>query len=80
VREPGRLYLGAVCRQSNVPPQPSFYGITVFFPYFNKDGSFSVAVFENARETTLEAFVAVNGESFTNLARVLIPESDRFDP
>ena len=80
VREPGRLYLGAVCRQNNVPPQPSFYGIAVFFPYFSKDGSFSVAVFENARETTLEAFIAENGDSFTNLARVLVPESDRFDP
>jgi hypothetical protein len=80
VREPGYLYLGAVCRQNNVPPVPSFFGIAVFFPYFKEDGSFAVAVFENARETTLDAFIAQNGGSFTNFARVRIPESDRFDP
>jgi hypothetical protein len=80
VSEPGHLYLGAVCRQNNVPPVPSFFGIAVFFPYFNRDGSFSVAVFENARKTTLEAFIAQNTGSFTNLARVRVPESDRFDP
>ena len=80
VREPGHLYLGAVSQQRNVPPEPHFYGIAVFFPYFDKDGKFSVAVFENARETTLEAFIAINGDSFTNLVRVRVPEADRFDP
>jgi len=66
IDEPGRFYLGAVNNEGGPPatednPQGKprmrqFFHITAFFPYFNENGVFHVAVFESAEETSIKDF------------------------
>ncbi|ULQ60558.1 hypothetical protein K7I13_04510 [Brucepastera parasyntrophica] len=80
VHEPGHLYLGAVSRERGEPPMRQFHHVAVFFPHFDKNGTFSVVVFENAEETDINRFIRVNSDAFINLVRVKIPEDGFFDP
>jgi len=66
IDEPGRFYLAAVnneigppVTESNPRGQPrmrQYFHIAAFFPYFNENGVFHVAVFESAEETSIKDF------------------------
>lgn len=78
--EPGHLYLGAVSREVGEPALRTYHHIAVFMPYFDADGQFACAVFENAEETSIEAFTAANRDAWVHLVRVRAPETGRFAP
>lgn len=80
IREPGHLYLGAVSRERGVPNLRQYHHVAAFFPYFDSDGRFAVAVFESAVETPAGVFFRKNADAFINLVRIRIPEAGRFDP
>ncbi len=80
VRESGNFYLGAVSSERGEPKMRQYHHVAAFFPYFEKDGSFQVAVFESAAETRIDVFINRNAGSFVNLVRVRVPEAGYFQP
>jgi hypothetical protein len=55
-----------------------YYHIAVLVPYFNERGTFQVAVFESAAETSFAGFRTRYPGQFVNLVRV--PVDGAFDP
>ena len=80
VTEPGHFYLGAVSRERGKPLLRQYHHVAVFFPYFDASGKFAIAVFESAEETSMQSFIARNGDAFVNLVRVRVPEKGYFEP
>ena len=80
VKEPGHFYLGAVNRERGTPPMREYHHVAAFFPYFDQNGKFTVAVFESAVETPIASFIATNSDAFVHLVRVRIPEKGYFAP
>jgi hypothetical protein len=79
VTEPDKFYLGALRETGDLEPENIFYNRCVaFFPYFDANGIFSVAVFEDGKEMTIEQFMEVNPNIFVNLVR--LRSSERFYP
>lgn len=79
LREPGRWYLAALnARMVNPPRLRRYFHIAALFPYFDTDGSFRVAAFESAAETSLGRIVGSPSYEFTKLIRM--PSSARFMP
>lgn len=79
VTEPDRFYLGALRETGDMTPENIFYNRCVaFFPYFDANGFFSVAVFENGKEMSIEQFMERNPNIFVNLVR--LRSSERFYP
>ncbi|MBN1649477.1 MAG: hypothetical protein JW874_15670 [Spirochaetales bacterium] len=71
VRDPGCFYLGAVNgEQGEKPVMRQYYHIVVFFPYFDKNGSFQVAVMERNMETSLEQIRQRYPEEYIHLVRI----------
>jgi hypothetical protein len=78
-REPGRYYLAQFnARTINPPRLRSYFHIAALFPYFDHDGSFKVAVFESAAETSLDRILGAKNYEFVKLVRM--PVSPRFNP
>ncbi len=78
-REPGRFYLAQFnARTINPPRLRSYFHIAAIFPYFDDDGSFKVAVFESAAETSLDRILKAQNYEFVKLVRM--PVSPRFNP
>lgn len=80
--EPNYFYLTAIRR---LVPQydgkPEFYTFdrcAVIFPYFDSNGQFDCAIFENGVELSLSEFVNKYGTAFVHLTRVLA--SEKFSP
>ena len=80
MKEPGHFYLGAVSSERGSPAVREYHHVAVFFPYFDAAGTFTIAVFESAKETPVDKFVANNASSYVNLSRVLAPERGYFEP
>lgn len=80
VREPGNFYLGAISRERGNPPMRQYHHVVAFFPRFDRDGQFSVAVFESAVETPCDVCIAKNADAFAYLVRVRAPEAAYFEP
>jgi hypothetical protein len=80
VKEPGNFYLGAISDEAGVPAMRQYHHIAAFFPSFDADGHFSVAIFESAVETPVSAFFKATDESNINLVRIRIPEAAYFKP
>ncbi len=80
VHEPGYFYLAALSREQGNPPLRQFHHTAALFPYFEQDGTFAVAVFENAEETPISAFLEKNSNALIHLSRVQLPEPSRFLP
>jgi len=80
VRESGNFYLGAVSSERGAPLLRQFHHVAAFFPYFEPDGTFKVAVFESAAETPVTAFISRNAGSFIHLVRIRSPEAGYFQP
>jgi len=77
-REPGRFYLAQFnARDGDAPRLRRYFHIAALFPYFDDDGTFKVAVFESAAETSLES-IAGRGYEFVKLIRM--PAASRFEP
>ncbi|HNY17810.1 MAG TPA: hypothetical protein PKL75_10175 [Treponemataceae bacterium] len=79
-KEPGHFYLGAESRERGDPPLRQYHHIAAFFPYFDGNGRFTVAVFESARESTLGAHISQNSDAWVNLVRIRLPEQGYFLP
>jgi hypothetical protein len=88
VDEPGRIYLAAVNTEmgpSVTPDNPrgrprmrQYFHIAVLVPFFNEYGTFQVAVFESAGETSFTNFKTRYPGHAANLVR--IPVEPVFDP
>ena len=78
VNEPGCFYLAALSRERGDPPLRQFHHTAAIFPYFEEDGAFAVAVFENGEETQVADFLQKNDDAFIHLSRVPLPEHERF--
>ena len=78
VNEPGCFYLAALSRERGDPPLRQFHHTAALFPYFDEDGAFTVAVFENGEETQIADFLEKNDDAFIHLSRVLLPQHERF--
>ena len=79
VTERDRFYLGAIRETGDMNPENIFYNRSVaFFPYFDANGFFSVAVFEDGKEMSIEQFMEQNPNVFVNLVR--LRSSERFYP
>lgn len=82
VNEPSYFYIAAIRQtepaEGTKPESFKFNQIAVIFTYFDKEGKFGCAVFENGKELSLNAFVAKYENSFVHLTRVFA--SDRFTP
>jgi hypothetical protein len=77
LREPGTIYLASLSRKGGAAFQGlrSHYHVAVLAPYFDEDGSFRVAVFESAAETSIDALMARSAEDFVHLVRLpLLPD------
>jgi hypothetical protein len=88
VDEPGKIYLAAVNNETgpaSTPDNPrgaprlrQYFHVAVLVPYFNEYGSFRIAVFESAAETSFNAFQSRYPAHYVNLVR--IPLETGFDP
>lgn len=77
-REPGRFYLAQFNTRDEAPPRlRRYFHIAALFPYFAEDGTFNVAVFESAEETSLEAVLK---RSYEFVKLVKMPSSGSFIP
>ncbi len=79
IDEPGHFYLGAFSTDIGgaSPALTQYYHIAAFFPYFDADGIFRVAVFESAAETSIEAVMRRKPKEFVFLVR--LPADSRVD-
>lgn len=80
VMEPGHFYLGVLNEERGVPRLREYQRAAVFLPYFDRSGRFQVEVFEAARLSTLEEFVAQYPQQMLALVRVRAPEISHFNP
>jgi len=80
LKEPGHWYLGAESRERGDPLLRQYHHIVAFFPYFDGNGRFTVAVFESARESTLAGHIASNSDAWVHLVRIRLPEPGYFLP
>ena len=103
IDEPGRFYLAAVNNEigppttaanlRGIPRMRQYFHIAALIPYFSENGTFQIAVFESAAETSFNAFrnrfpireTVVDGERrlYPNghyVALVRIPVEREFDP
>jgi hypothetical protein len=88
IDEPGKFYLAAVNTETKVPePQSNtkripiirqYFHVAALFPYFNENGTFQVAVFESAAETSINAFRSRYPGHYISLVR--IPIETTFEP
>ena len=88
INEPGHIYLAAVNNEiglpttqvnpRGIPRMRQYYHVAVIIPFFNERGTFQVAVFESAAETSITAFISRYPGESVNLVR--IPIDGRFDP
>lgn len=77
--EPGRFYLGAIRQIEREEAEFVVYKECVaFFPAFDKNGKFSVAVFINGKEVKIEDFMREYAGDFIQLVR--IQSSEQFEP
>lgn len=77
--EPGRFYLGAIRHMVNDGAEFVVYNeCAAFFPAFDKNGKFSVAVFMNGEEVKIEDFSKDYYGDFIELVR--IQASEQFFP
>jgi hypothetical protein len=71
ISEPGDFYLGAFSSDKGGDPAlTQYYHIAAFFPYFDKDGVFKVAVFESCAETSLDKVMARVPNEYIALVRL----------
>lgn len=80
VQEPGKFYLGAL-RETDMSQSPEIHFFTnciAFFPYFDANAEFKIAVFMNGQETTLDRLEEAYPDTFVHLVR--ISASDMFFP
>jgi hypothetical protein len=80
IREPGTMYLGAISDERGDPRLRQFYHVAAFFPWFDEDGQFRLAVFESATETVPADFFRKNQSTYINLVRIHLPEPGYFQP
>ncbi|MDR2494456.1 MAG: hypothetical protein LBD24_04435 [Spirochaetaceae bacterium] len=80
IDEPGTLYLASVNSEtgSAVPRIRQHFHVAALVPYFNEYGTFQIAVFESAAETSFSYFRGRYPGHFVNLVR--IPAEPFFDP
>jgi hypothetical protein len=79
IREPGNFYIAAFNRRMGESVSlRQYFHEALLFPYFDDSGTFRVAVFESAAETSLEAVIRRYPEEFVHLVR--IPAQPEFDP
>jgi hypothetical protein len=88
IDEPGKFYLAAVNTETKVPePQANtpripiirqYFHVAALIPYFNENGTFQVAVFESAAETSINAFRSRYPGHYISLVR--IPVETTFEP
>jgi hypothetical protein len=79
IDEPGWIYLASI--NNEVAPAPRMrqhFHVAVLIPYFNENGSFQVALFESAEETSFSRFKSRYPGHFVNLVR--IPVESEFEP
>ena len=77
--EPGRFYLGAIRHTVNDGAEFVVYNeCAAFFPAFDKNGKFSVAVFMDGEEIKIEDFTEDYNGDFVQLVR--IQASEQFFP
>lgn len=85
-KEGGNWYLGAISRERGErgntanPLLRYYHHAAAFFPWFDSDGRFHVAVFESAVETPVKTFVDRNLDAWIFLTRVDMPAPGRFEP
>ncbi|HOX92229.1 MAG TPA: hypothetical protein PLC54_04850, partial [Spirochaetales bacterium] len=78
VSEPGRWYLVQLNARDSSPPRlRRYFHLAAVLPYFEPDGTFTVAVFESAEETSLQRLMN-GGYEFAKLVRM--PVTGRFEP
>jgi len=90
IDEPGRIYLAAVSNEvaapvttqnpRGLPRLRQYFHIAVLVPYFNEIGTFQIAVFESAEETSFNAFRnRYPSHYYVNLARIPV-DGGTFNP
>jgi hypothetical protein len=78
-RDPGTFYLGSVNRLFGEDPVLRQHThVVALFPYFDRAGTFHVAVMERNVETSVASLERRYGNDFIHLVRV--PGSDDFTP
>lgn len=80
IQEPGHFYLGAISRERGDPLMRQYHHVVAFFPRFDREGQFTVAVFESVVETQCGDFIAKNSDAFVYLVRIRAPEAAYFEP
>ncbi|MDR2536137.1 MAG: hypothetical protein LBD29_08920 [Treponema sp.] len=79
IEEPGNIYLASI--NNEVGPSPRMrqhFHVAVLVPYFNEHGTFQIAVFESAAETSFNNFKNRYPGHFVNLVRISV--DPLFDP
>jgi hypothetical protein len=78
-RDPGAFYLGSRSFPQYEDPELRQHShILAFFPYFDEEAVFRIAVFESAAETSMANVINRRSDYFMFLVR--LPADDRFDP
>ena len=80
ITEPENFYLVSVSRETGVPPLRQYNHVAAVFPYFDVLGCFHVDVYENAKATDLDKFIAINKGAFVSLVRIAAPEIGFYAP
>ncbi|MCL2185292.1 MAG: hypothetical protein FWB86_05480 [Treponema sp.] len=85
IEEPYSFYLAAVNTEFSTPTSlrgtprlRQYFHIAALVPYFDEYGTFGIAVFESAAETSFNAFRNRYPRHFVNLVK--IPVTNRFEP
>ena len=76
---PGHFYIGSLNREyGSQPVLRQHFHMIVLFPYFTPSGTLRIAVFDRAREATLEGAVKRYSGAYIHLVRM--PVGERFMP
>ncbi|MDR2509535.1 MAG: hypothetical protein LBC77_02700 [Spirochaetaceae bacterium] len=75
IDEPQHIFLGAISTQGGTPPLRTYFHVVVLAPYFDESGTFRVALFESAAETSFNRFRTRYQSHHINLCRVPIETS-----
>ncbi|MDR2069854.1 MAG: hypothetical protein LBP81_00345 [Treponema sp.] len=79
IDEPGKIYLASINNEVNPAPRMrQHFHVAVLIPYFSENGSFQVALFESAEETSFSRFKNRYPGHYVNLVR--IPVEGKFNP
>lgn len=79
IQEPGRFYLGALRHVEKAEQEIVVYNeAAAFFPIFDRNGRFSVIVFKDGKELTIEEFVEEYKDESVQLVR--LNSSEQFFP